>query len=76
MTQIHSDWNELRELSEQQRNGEILDNYNILREAMEMLVWEWLTHTDADFKDYLHTAQQHLDRIKALVMSRSCNQEK
>ncbi len=65
----HSDWNELRELSEDVREAAINRCYDNIASVS-------LIRGNRPNKITLEYITLMLDRIKALVMSRPCNQEK
>ncbi len=71
MTQIHSDWNELRELSHGDRINLITNESSSLSGTADYFtVYDDRENKWELYKDLIKEAQQHLDRIKALVMSR------
>lgn len=65
----HSDWNELRELSDDVREAAIDKCYQNIASVA-------LIRGNRPNKIILDYIAVTLDRIKALIMSRPCNQEK
>lgn len=64
----HSDWNELRELSDNDRGYQIYHYLKLIKYGCDYYT-DINSNADIDLKA-INKIQQHLDRIKALVMSK------